>query len=388
MSFPTYFRKDIKSHIEEYKKLYSTPFLIMDLDLIESTFLNLTKELPMVDVYYAVKANSTDSIIKRLSKINSCFDLASVNELQAVQKYNVDVNKLSFGNTIKKKEDIKFFYEQGIRLFVTDSEEDLKNIAKYAPGSKVYFRLLFDASASSDWPLSKKFGCCSKTIQNLALTAQDLGLQPFGVSFHAGSQQKDPNAWADALIIVDEIFSDLKNHHNISLQMLNLGGGLPASYINDIPHLNEYFLTIRTALDNFQTKHPLKQIIIEPGRFLVGNAGILISKVILKVPPKETNGNKWLYLDAGIYNGLMETLDNAIHYKIITDHNKTAHQQRYTLAGPTCDSLDTMYANKGYLLPENISSDDYLYWLSAGAYTVSCASNNFNGFEPLKCITI
>lgn len=387
--FPLYFQKNIQSTIQKLRSEHSTPFLIIDLSVIKATYLELKEHFSSTDIFYAVKANPAPEILALLARLNSSFDLASANELKLVLDLNIKSENLSFGNTIKKKEDITFFYKHGVRLFATDSEKDLENIAKYAPGSKVYFRLLFDASASSDWPLSNKFGCDKETIVLLAQKAVDLGLIPYGISFHVGSQQKNPKVWVEALTITDQIFTILKTEYNIHLKMLNLGGGLPALYRTQTPTLSDYVISIQHALDEFKEKHHLEKVIMEPGRSLVGNAGILVSKVLLKSPPKIANEKPWLYLDIGTYNGLYETVGESIQYKILTDEIKDSDQQEaFTLAGPTCDSVDIMYQKEGYLLPSKIDIDDHLYWLSTGAYTVSYSSISFNGFEPLKYFII
>lgn len=387
--FPSYFQNNIYDIVQNLKKEHRTPFLVIDLSVIQNTYAELKNGIPQANIFYAVKANPAPEVLKVLANLNAGFDLASANELKLVLPLKVSPEKLSFGNTIKKKEDISFFYEHRIRLFVTDSEKDLENIATYAPGSKVYFRLLFDASASSDWPLSNKFGCNEDTVIQLAYKAKLLGLTPYGISFHVGSQQKDPSVWAEALNITDQLFEQLKTQYDIHLKMLNLGGGLPALYLGTTPSLENYFSTIQNALNTFKQKHQLEKIVTEPGRSLVGNAGILVSKVILKSPPKTPQDKPWLYLDVGTYGGLCETAGESIQYKILTDDIEHADtKESFILAGPTCDSVDIMYQKKGYVLPSNIDIDDYLYWLSTGAYTTSCSSMYFNGFEPLKYVVI
>lgn len=123
------------------------------------------------------------------------FDIASVYELDKVMGLGVTGDRISYGNTIKKAKNIRTFYERGVRLYATDSEADLRNIAKAAPGSKVYVRILTEGTLTADWPLSRKFGCQTDMAMDLLILARDLGLVPYGVSFHVGSQQREIGAW-------------------------------------------------------------------------------------------------------------------------------------------------------------------------------------------------
>ena len=118
-------------------------------------------------------------------------------------------DRISFGNTIKKAKDIRAFYQKGVRMFATDSEADLRNIAKAAPGSRIYARILTEGTLTADWPLSRKFGCESDMAMDLLILARDLGLEPYGVSFHVGSQQREIGAWDAALGKVKVIFNRL-----------------------------------------------------------------------------------------------------------------------------------------------------------------------------------
>jgi ornithine decarboxylase len=148
---------------------------------------------------------------------------------------------------------------------------------------------------------------------------------------------------------------------------------------NDI---SDYASEIHRYLDDdFGDEMP--EIILEPGRSLVGNAGILVSEVVLISRKNNTALNRWVYLDAGTFNGLIETIDESIKYPIVTtkDGGKEAE---VILAGPTCDSLDVLYENYKYKLPVELRVGDRIFFLSTGAYTASYASVNFNGFPPLK----
>lgn len=359
---------------------YETPFLALDLEDIKVKYQQLQQGFDYANIFYAVKANPADEIIEELANLGASFDIASIYELDKVAKYGVPASRMSFGNTIKKARDVAYCYEQGIRLFATDSEPDLQNIAKYAPGSKVYIRILTEGSEGADWPLSRKFGCNPEMAIELAVLAKSLGLEPYGVSFHVGSQQRDIDVWDGAIAKVKVIFERLEAEHGISLKMINMGGGFPANYLYKTNSFDTYADEItRFLTEDFET---LPEIILEPGRSLVGDSGVLVSEVVLISRKSSTALERWVYTDVGLFNGLIETMGEAIKYHLISE--KTGEEEPVILAGPTCDSLDIMYESHKYPLPLSLEQGDKLFWLSTGAYTTSYSSVEFNGFPPLK----
>lgn len=360
---------------------FATPNIFVDLDQIERAYKQLTNTFPYGNVYYAVKANPGVPVVRLLAKLGSNFDIASRYELDMVLAQGVSPDKISYGNTIKKAADVAYFYEKGVRLFATDSKEDLKNIAEKAPGSKVYVRILIENSSTADWPLSRKFGCHPDMAYNLLVMAKERGLEPYGISFHVGSQQRDIGQWNDAIAKTKYLFESLEEEEDIKLQMINMGGGFPAHYIQPTNELQEYASEITRYLeDDFED---VPRIIFEPGRSLLGDSGILSSEVVLISRKNNTSLARWVYLDCGMFNGLIETMGEAIKYPVVTDKDG-GKLGEVILAGPTCDSADIMYEDEKYKLPIDLKIGDKVYWLSTGAYTSSYASVGFNGFPPIK----
>jgi ornithine decarboxylase len=361
-----------------------TPCIVLNLRTIRNNYLRLRDSFPYAHIYYAVKANPHKAVISLLAELGVFFDIASRYELDLVMSLGITPDRISYGNTIKKAKDIAYFYAHGVRMFVTDSEEDLRNIAAYAPHSKVYVRLIMEESSSADWPLSRKFGCHSDMAYEIIILARSLGLDPVGISFHVGSQQRDIGQWDDALAKTKYLFSSLKEEKNISLNMINMGGGFPASYIQPANDLIEYASEIHKYLtDDYGSELPL--IVLEPGRSLVGDSGILVTEVVLVSRKSYSALNRWVYLDTGKFNGLIETLDESIKYPIITGRAVyDCEGEDVILAGPTCDSMDIMYQDHKYQLPLDLKAGEKLYVLSTGAYTASYASVGFNGFPPIK----
>lgn len=364
------FAKDIKS-----------PALIIDLRKIREKFNELKKNFSYAKIYYAVKANPSIEILTLLNSMGSYFDVASIYELKQVVELGITGDRISFGNTIKKKSDIEYAYKNGVTLFATDSKMDLINIAEAAPGSKIFVRILMESSESADWPLSRKFGCHQDMAYDLIVEAKKIGLVPYGISFHVGSQQRDIGQWDDSLSRVKYLLSTLEDEEGIKLKLINMGGGLPASYkfpTNDISVYAEEIT--RYIEEDFGPEIP--EIIIEPGRSLVADAGIIKSEIILISRKNNTALNRWIYLDIGKFNGLIETIDECIKYPIFTE--KTGKLGDVIIAGPTCDSMDIMYEKFKYKLPINLSIGDHVYWFSTGAYTSTYSSVGFNGFPPLQ----
>ena len=376
-----YFAPETFKRMKAFADQQETPFVVIDKQTIADSYDQLVSCFPFAKIYYAVKANPATEITELLRDKGSNFDIASIYELDKVMKAGVAAERISYGNTIKKARDIRYFYEKGVRLFATDSEADLRNIAKAAPGAKVYVRILTEGSTSADWPLSRKFGCNPDMALDLLILAKQLGLVPYGVSFHVGSQQRDIDVWDAAIAKVKVIFERLKEEDGITLQMINMGGGFPANYIQRTNSLETYAEEIiRFLKEDFGDELP--EIILEPGRSLIANAGILVSEVVLVARKSRTAVERWVYTDVGKFSGLIETMDESIKFPIWTE--KKGEAEEVVIAGPTCDSADIMYENYKYGLPLNLAAEDRLYWLSTGAYTTSYSAVEFNGFPPLK----
>jgi len=370
---------DRLARIKAFAAGLPTPCVVVDRGIVREAYQELTRHLPSATVYYAVKANPDVRILETLRDLGSSFDTASVQELDRVLGLGVPPERCSFGNTIKRRTDIRHAYERGVRLFTTDSEADVRNLAAHAPGSRVFVRLLTEGSLTADWPLSRKFGCQVDMAGDLLVLARDLGLEPHGVSFHVGSQQRDVGAWQAAIGKAKVVF-DRARDLGMEPRMINLGGGLPGNYLTRTHDLAVYADAIKRFLAETFGKD-LPTIVLEPGRALCASAGVLVSEVLLIARKSATSLNRWVYVDVGVFNGLIETLGEAIKYPIHTE--KRGPLEEAVLAGPTCDSMDILYEASRYCLPLDLEIGDRLYWLSTGAYTTSYSSVEFNGLPPL-----
>lgn len=377
----------------------ATPFLLVNLDRIRRRYHELERIFPKVKIYYSVKANPAREVLALLRDLGSYFDIASIYELDRVLSLGVPPERISYGNTIKKEKDIRYAFERGVRVFASDSEDDMLKISRAAPGSRIFFRIITEGSGA-DWPLSKKFGAHPDLLYHLIIQSKEVGLHPIGLSFHVGSQQRDIGQW-DQAIAHCRYLCDGVREKGVDLNMINLGGGLPGTYLQETLGLESYASEIlRYVEEDFPGKNP--ELWIEPGRGMVGEAGVLVSEVVLISQKNRRDLHKWVYVDAGLFGGLIETLGEAIKYPILTDKTPSLAEleakmstwpssradMEVVMAGPTCDSMDILYQNHRYRLPKDLSVGDKVYFLSTGAYTTSYSSVEFNGFPPLKAFFI
>jgi ornithine decarboxylase len=319
-------------------------------------------------------------VLTLLAKLGSCFDAASIPEIEMVLAAGGTPDRISYGNTIKKERDVARAYALGVRLYAVDCQAEVEKIARAGPGSKVFCRILSDC-VGAEWPLSRKFGCEPAMAVDVLEHALRQGLEPYGVSFHVGSQQRNPHAWDRALASAAAVFREC-GERGMTLAMVNLGGGFPTKYLKNVPTVKTYGTAIFRALrKHFGNRIP--ETIIEPGRGMVGNAGMIESEVVLISRKSNEDDVRWVYLDIGKFGGLAETMDESIRYPIRTPKDGDALAP-CVLAGPTCDSADVLYEKQPYLLPVSLEIGDKLLIEGAGAYTATYASVAFNGFAPLQ----
>jgi ornithine decarboxylase len=373
---------DMTARIREFLKSRTDegPCLVVDLDVVRDNYLGFAKALPDTKVFYAVKANPAPEILKVLNELGSCFDVASLNETKAVLAAGATPDRISYGNTIKKEREIAAAFALGVTLFAVDCEAEVEKLARAAPGSRAICRIHCDGSGA-EWPLSRKFGCEPAYAADILDLAQRCGLVAYGLSFHVGSQQHNVEAWDRALASAASVFRGCAER-GIALAMVNLGGGFPAKYIRKTPKLESYGRAIfRSLRKHFGNAIP--ETIVEPGRGLVGNAGLIEAEVVLIAKRSPEDEVRWVYLDIGKFHGLAETIGESIRYPIRTprDRDETAP---CIIAGPTCDSVDVLYEKTPYPLPVSLAIGDKVIIEAAGAYTTTYSSIGFNGYPPLK----
>jgi ornithine decarboxylase len=367
----------IASHV------FDRPTLVIDRERVSAQYDALHAGLGAAHIHYAVKANPAPEIIRLLVRKGSGFDAASRAEIELCLAQGARPENISFGNTIKRASDIAFAHGAGVDLFAADSEAELEKIARHAPGAKVYIRLIVENSLA-DWPLSRKFGCGAAMLPGLLDHAKALGLVPFGLSFHVGSQTRDAAFWAPVLDQVAPLWHAARAAGH-DLQLLNIGGGFPAFYGETIQAPRAYAAQVMGLIAARFGAVP--QVMAEPGRGMVAEAGHIAAEVMLVSRKSADDLHRWVYLDIGRFSGLAETEGEAIRYQFVTPHDG-GETGPCVLAGPSCDSADILYENRPVQLPLALRDGDRIVIRNCGAYTTSYASVGFNGFPPLDVVVL
>ena len=351
-----------------------TPYLVTDLDVVEQRYKKLAGALPLTATFYAMKCNPSAEILRRLDACGASFEVASLGELRVLQQLGFDPDGVLFSNPVKAPAHIAGAYAAGLWRFSFDAPNELVKIAEHAPGAAVYVRLRVDDSGSAV-PLSRKFGADVGDAYELMLMARRLGLRPYGLTFHVGSQCTDPQAWRAAIATAGTLMRRL-HAAGIELEMLDLGGGFPVRYTEAVPSIEQIGAVIADGLALLPYRPAL--LAVEAGRYLVGEAGVIAAGVIGR---EQRGGEDWLFLEVGAYHGLGEVLPTpgGWRYPMTTSADGGSPLVPYTVTGPTCDSTDTF--GHGVLLPAALGVGDVVYIGTAGAYTLSYATG-FNGFPP------
>jgi ornithine decarboxylase len=359
---------------------YDGPVMVFDLDLLRAKYRALATGLGDAVVHYAVKANPAPEVIAALAALGSRFDAASRGEIALCMGLGVPAEHIAFGNTIKRADDVAWAYAQGVRQFAADAEAEVRKIAQHAPGSRLVIRLLIDES-EADWPLCRKFGTTRREALRLMDLGRFLGLDVAGISFHAGSQLREPRMWGSALDAALALWTEAGERGH-ALRLLNIGGGFPAFYGQEMPATEDYARDVMGMVRARFGDAPL--VMAEPGRGLVAEAGMILAEVLLVAKKDPAELVRWVYLDIGKFSGLAETMEEAIRYQFETSHD--GETSACILAGPSCDSADVLYEKRPVQLPVALRDGDRIRILSSGAYTSSYSSVGFNGFPPLKSV--
>jgi ornithine decarboxylase len=351
-----------------------TPFFLFSKDKIIEKYKDFERCFPGADIHFAMKANSEPEALKTLKDIGSGFEVASVHELELLKKIKVAPEKIIYGTSVKPIAHIREFAEYGVDRFSFDSAPELEKIAATVPGARVYVRMNVNDTGSV-FRFSEKFGTGRENVVPLLERAVDLGLKPYGISFNVGSQASNPHAWAEALESLVEPLVQLKEA-GITIEVIDMGGGYPCTYAS-----TEEELTLDQIAEHTYEAykklpyHP--KLLLEPGRGIIAEAGVLIADVIGRVERKE---NTWLFLDAGVYNGLFEAMayQGSTRYKVKSIRTSyDAGESLFALAGPTGDTPDVI--TREALLPSDTEVGDRLIFYSAGAYS-TVVTSTFNGF--------
>ncbi len=357
----------------------ATPFLDLDVPAALARFESLRSALAGAEIHYAVQANPDPVLLQRLCRAGASFVVASPAEVHAVLKAGSAAADLVYSNPVEHRGDVASAYRMGVRLFVVDSADEVRTVAAMAPGSAVLARLATSGDGSP-WPSSGTIGCRPPEAVAVLRSAAALGLRAAGVSFHVGSQQRDPGRWVAPIATAAHVFGELRRH-GLDPTILDVGGGFPAHHEDGAPDFTAYGRAITAAVRTyFPDGHP--RILAEPGRSVVGDAGAVVSTVVAVV---WRAGRRWVHLDTGVGTGLAQIPGEAIGHRVETSADGGATGPAI-LAGPTCDSADLRFPQTPVLLPIALAEADIVRLLGAGAYTTACSTVGFNGLAAVGAV--
>jgi ornithine decarboxylase len=354
-----------------------TPFLLIDSEKVREKASLIGRHIANSKLFYAVKANPDIKVIKFLNKLKTGFEIASEGELELLSSIGVDASRIISSNPVKTFKFLRMSASYGVDQFAFDSTDEVDKLAEYIPGCRVYVRLSVP-NEGSEWPLSKKFGVELDDGLDLLLYAREKGLKPVGITFHVGSQCTNIYNWNIALDKAKSLW-DMAEKKGLKLRLLNMGGGYPINYTKSVVGIEAIEKNVNKLIYE-RFPHDI-DVYLEPGRSVVGDAGIFVTKVIGKAKREDA---EWLYIDVGVFNGLMESVGGIKYSYIVENSDQARSKKSWTLAGPSCDSFDVI--DKNVLLPET-EVGRLMLILSSGAYTISYASE-FNGFSIPKTVLI
>ena len=368
----------VENLIRAMVKKHRTPFMMIRRSVLEKQFQRLRKCLPEVTPYYAIKANPNPKIIKTFVKLGAGFDVASGWEMKHVLSLGASPDRVIFANTIKSTEDIISARRRRVRMMTFDNEPELYKISEHYPGAQVLLRIKV-GNEGSVVNLSLKFGADPENAYLILRKARSLGLVPMGLSFHVGSQSKNVENYLQALEISANIINEAKEH-DVPLKIMDIGGGFPIQHFDNEIGVNFERMAFQIRKQIRQLFDKKVQFIAEPGRFLVGPAGILVTQVIGRT---FRNNKNYYYLNDGIYGDFSGMVFDHCKYEFKTLRRGQTFLS--ALAGPTCDSFDTLSLDVE--IPE-LYVNDVVYVKNIGAYSSASAVANFNGFAPAKIVLV
>ena len=352
---------------------YDKPFLLIDSSIIRHKTRRFKAAMPRVRPHYAAKANPDPRVLKTLIEEKSGFEIASTVELDLLLSLGVPASEIYYSNPIKSSSYIKYAATKGVEWYAIDSIEELRKIINIAPNAKMYLRI-DTPNIGSDWPLAGKFGTHLADIGEIIHEAARLKADLAGVTFHVGSQCRNPQNWRVGIERAKKVFENMR-HEGLHPRLLNIGGGFPVRHTKPIPSIEVIAKVVNAEIADLPDEI---QIMAEPGRYLVSDSACFVCQV---VGTATRNDKRWMYWDAGMFGGMIE-ITEGLHYEILTD--RSGNNVPWSIAGPTCDSVDILMQDE--MLPQTIQEGDFIYILNAGAYTTAYASN-FNGF-PLPDVIV
>jgi ornithine decarboxylase len=352
---------------------YARPFLILDTAIVREKARRFRAAMPRVRQHYAVKANPDPRVLTTLMHEGCSFEIASVAELDILLAIGADPAEVFYSNPMKSRQSIAYAASKGVKWFVVDSVDELHRVHAIKADARMYLRIA-TPNIGSDWPLSGKFGAGASETREIITAAAKLGADLAGVTFHAGSQCRNPENWRVGIEKARALF-DAMSRAGLKPRMLDIGGGFPVRHVKPIPSIEVIGEVVNEALKAFPAE---VRVVAEPGRYLVSDAAYFVCRVI---GTTTRAGKRWMHWDAGLFGGVIETTEG-LKYRIRTE--RSGPDVPWHVAGPTCDSVDVILRDEP--MPSDLQEGDFIYLRNAGAYTTAYASE-FNGF-PLPEVRV
>ncbi len=373
----------------ELKKLaaaHGTPLFVVDHDVLRRNLAQFRRHLPRAQPYYAVKANSDPAIVKTLYEAGASFDVASLAEfmtvydfikgLPAKQRQDFIWDKIIYANPIKSPVTLAQL-DPYKPLMTYDNIEEIAKVAKFAPHAGMVLRIRVPNTGSMV-ELSSKFGAGPGEAVDLIAASERAGLTVEGLSFHVGSQCTNFENYIQALNLAAHIFNEARSRGFDKMNLIDIGGGFPAPYDNDVEPFRVLARRINTELKRLFPKNI--EILAEPGRFIVATAATAVAQVLGRA---EREGKRCYYIDDGVYHTFSGIIFDHCQYPIKAF--KRGPRRICAVFGPTCDALDTLSLSEN--LPDNLKLGDLVYSPNIGAYS-HASSTHFNGFPPAKVVHV
>ena len=355
-------------------KKYKTPFYCYSLSQLKNNFVNFkiafknTKPI----ICFSVKSNSNLILLKELKKMGAGADVVSAGELLKALKAKINVKKIVFSGIGKTEEEIRIAIKKGILLINAESESEVNLINKISKrmSKKTAIGIILNPNITgkthqkiSTGGKEEKFGLIYKDCINLCQKVRKMrNLKLEGLSVHIGSQITNVGPFKKVLSVINKIINKTK----IDFKFIDLGGGMGISYLKKGKQLN---LEQYAKLVNKFIKNKKSKIIFEPGRFIIGNTAILITKIIYI---KKSNNKKFIILDAGMNDLMRPALYDAQHQIIPLIKTNRQIRGNIEFVGPICESSDKFLSQKNF---SQVKEGDYVGLTHVGAYGMSLSSN-------------
>ena len=364
---------DFETAREAARQKYQRPFLILDTAIVRQKLARFRAAMPRVRPHYAVKANPDRRVIKALAEERCGFAVGSGAELELLVSLCVEPKAICYSNPVKSRPTIAAAATLGVNHLVVDSVDELRRVHSINANARLYLRIAAP-HIGSDRPLTGKFGAGTAEAREIITTAAKLGADLAGVTFYVGSQCRNPENWRVGIEKARTLFEAMTKA-GLKPRLLDIGGGFPVRHVRPVPSIEAIGEVVNEALRAFP---PEVEVIAEPGRYLVSEAGYFVCRVLATTA---RGSKRWMHWDAGLFGGMLEA-GGGLKLRVRTE--RSGPDIPWHVAGPTCDSADVVLRDEP--LPSDVQEGDFVYVPNAGGYTAAYACE-FNGF-PLPEVRV